>query len=290
MTLEELLGYGERLQIADIGAAAIAEKPVYKPLLDRDLARLNAFDADERHHDGIRQAFGDRVSLFPDIVGDGEAATLHLASPASGMSSLLAPSAANLGFFNGFTAFGTVLETVPVETHRLDDIAGLPPLDFLKMDIQGSEYAALESGPRVLGGCVAIHLEVSFVPLYQGQATFGDIDVWMRRHGYLPHAFTEIKRWSVNPVVRTGQYRRGYNQLLEADIVYFRDVTTDDGLDDTQLKKLALIAHYCYRSPDIAGRIVLALSARRAIRYDALAHYLAIWHDESGEEVGLYHG
>ena len=286
--LEELLGFRGGLQIADIGAAAIAESPTYRVLLDRGLARLNAFDADERHHDGIRQTYGDRVSVFPDIVGDGENAQLHLASPASGMSSLLMPSAANLGFFNGFTEFGRVYETLRVRTRRLDDIAGLPPLDFLKMDIQGSEYAALESGPLTLRDCIAIQLEVSFIPLYQGQKTFGEIDVWMRAHGFLPHAFIDIKRWSVSPVIRAGEFRYGYNQLLEGDIVYFRNVIDCTGLTDTQLKKLALLAHYSYRSPDIVGRVVVELARRGAVAADALSAYLELWQSEAREGIGLY--
>lgn len=287
MTLEALLGFDGELQIADIGAAAIAETPPYRVLMDKGLARLNAFDADERQHAKMREVFGERLSLFTDIVGDGAPATLYLAYPESGMSSLLKPSEAHLGFFNGFPAFGKVYDTLEVQTTRLDNVAGLPDLDFLKMDIQGSELPALRGGPRALRDCVAIQLEVSFVPLYSGQPVFGDIDLWMRQNGYLPHMFTHVKRWSVSPIFREGEFRYPYNQLLEADIVYFRDLVNPEGLDDLQLRKLALIAHYVCRSPDIVGRIVMELAARGAIASDAISSYLAIWQEETGKSADL---
>lgn len=48
MTIESAIGFAGQLHVVDIGAAAIAEVPPYKPLLDRRLARLSAVDGDER--------------------------------------------------------------------------------------------------------------------------------------------------------------------------------------------------------------------------------------------------
>ena len=52
------------------------------------------------------------------------------------------------------------------------------------------------------------------------------------------------------------------NQLLEADFVYVRDFRKPDLLTEEQLKHLALIAHYCYRSFDLAQFCLLALEER----------------------------
>ena len=112
-----------------------------------------------------------------------------------------------------------------MQTTRLDDVPGLPDLDFLKMDIQGGELQALEHGQARLAQCAMIHLEVSFVPLYEGQPSFGEIDVWMRAHGFIPHRFTEVKRWSdlALPTKDNDVRARRSTVLLEADIVYARD-------------------------------------------------------------------
>jgi FkbM family methyltransferase len=277
-TLLELEGV---LQVADIGAADIAEVPPYRALVDAGLARLNAFDADSRQHDKLRQSYGERLTLFTEIIGDGSLQTLHLASPESGMSSLLKPDPRRLAFFNGFSTFAEPHATQAVQTTRLDDVPGLPDLDFLKMDIQGGELAALRHGERRLAGCAMIHLEVSFVPLYEGQPSFGEIDLWMRAHGFLPHCFTEVKRWSVAPIRRNNNIRLPFNQLLEADIVYARDLLSPD-LDSELLKKTALLAHHAYRSFDLAGHIVQRLEQSQALARGAFDRYLALVNTPSG--------
>jgi hypothetical protein len=58
MSLEAVLGFDGKIHVADLGAAAIAEVPPYKALLDRGLARLSAVDGDERQAGGIKDAYG----------------------------------------------------------------------------------------------------------------------------------------------------------------------------------------------------------------------------------------
>jgi FkbM family methyltransferase len=272
----ELIGFEGRLEIADIGAAMLGPAPAYQDLLDVGLARLNAFDADARQHAALREAHGEALSLYDQIVGDGAPGTLHLAARESGMSSLLAPSQRHLQFFNNFEVLGRILETIPVQTTRLDDVPGLPDIDVLKMDIQGGEMAVLRHGGQRLARCVAIQLEVSFVPLYENQPTFGEIDVWMRGQGFLPHAFAELKRWSIAPIVRDNDARVPFNQLLEADVVYVRDPTAPERWDDEMIRRLILVAHYAYYSMDLAGRLIQVLQARGAAPPDTLARYLAL--------------
>lgn len=71
---------------------------------------------------------------------------------------------------------GTVNSTLPMPTRRLDDIKELPQVDFLKIDVQGSELMILENGRKKLADCVALQTAVSFVALYKNQPMFGDID------------------------------------------------------------------------------------------------------------------
>lgn len=274
--LADLIGFAGELEIADIGAAYIGTQPPYKLLLDTGLARFNAFEADARQHAALRAAYGERIRLFGDAVGDGKTHMLHLAAPESGMTSLLKPSAAHLAFFNGFDRFGAVQSVQPIATRRLDDIDGVPDLDYLKMDIQGAELMALEGGEARLARCVAIQLEVSFMPLYENQPSFGDIDVWMRAHGFVPHAFAELKRWSIAPILRNNDIREPFNQLLEADLVYMRDPVTPGVLDTEMTRRLILIAHYVYGSIDLAGRLVQGLAQTGQAPADALARYLEI--------------
>ena len=60
-------------------------------------------------------------------------------------------------------------EDVPV--NRLDDLWALQPSDrvMLKIDVQGYEKPVLDGAQRILSSCNAVVVEMSLIPLYEGQ-------------------------------------------------------------------------------------------------------------------------
>lgn len=258
----DFLPSGNAVQIMDVGAAAIAEVPIYKPLLELGLGHLHAFEGDDRQIDAIKQAYGDRATVHQEFLFDGSMQKLHVASAASGMTSLLKPRQAALKFFNGFESFGAIEKIADVQTSKLDDLNTLPRIDLLKMDIQGAELTVLQNGMEKLADCVAVQLEVSHVCLYENQPSFGDVDVWMRSQGYAPHKFLDVKRWSIAPTIFNNNFRVPGNQLLESDIVYIRDPLALEKLTDVQVQKMAVISHYCLQSYDLCVFTLLELIKR----------------------------
>jgi hypothetical protein len=107
----------------------------------------------------------------------------------------------------------------------------------------------------------------------------------MRRNGFLPHCFLEIKKWSIAPMLRGNDERRPFNQVLESDIVYVRNLLSLPALSADQLKKLALIAHHCFSSFDLAVRILMELASRGAVAPDAYRHYLEILNARTAQAV-----
>ena len=136
------------------------------------------------------------------------------------MTSLLEPDLARLRLFNGFAEWGHVLSRVRLQTVRLDDIREIEHMDMLKIDVQGAERMVFQGAEKHLNNAVFVHTEVSFVPLYEDQPTFGDLDQELRARGFLPHAIVDLKRWPIAPVVYDGDFRRPMHQVLEADVVY----------------------------------------------------------------------
>jgi hypothetical protein len=264
----------ENIQILDVGASAITEVPIYKILLDLNSAKLNAFEGDERQIEGIRNAYGSKVDIFKEFLFDGTEQTLYLCSGPSGMTSLFKPKQDALNFFNGFDNFGKVEQLERVQTQRMDSIEKLPYIDFIKMDIQGAELTVLQNGIEKLSNCLATQLEVSWICLYENQPTFGDIDVWMRSQGFVPHKFTEVKRWSIAPTVFDNNFRIPGNQLLESDIIYIRDPLKLDQLTDIQLKKFAVLAHFCFESIDLCVFILRELEKRNSMVENSHLLYL----------------
>lgn len=162
-----------------------------------------------------------------------------------------------------------------IETRRLDEIAEIDHLDFLKIDIQGSELMVFRSGQSKLASAVAIQTEVSFITLYKDQPTIGEVDLELRRQGFVPHCFAAVKKWPIRPWGIGKDPRRALNQVMEADLVYVRDIVHAQHMSDEQLKHLALIAHHCYDSFDLALRCLTELEKRGALAEGAGPNYLS---------------
>lgn len=270
--LADLLRPGRPTRVVDIGANLVDGKPPYHHMLKRGLCQLTGFEPQSEPLAELNQLKGPLETYLPYCVGDGEQHTLYECA-ASGMTSLLKPDPQYLQLLNDFEAMGKVVATSTVATRRLDDIAEIDVMDMLKIDIQGGELAVFESGRQKLQHTVVIQTEVSFLPLYQGQPMFADIDRELRAQGFIPHAFEAIKKWPVAPYAHPDNYRQGIHQLLEADAIYVRDFVTPDQLSDEQLKHMAMILHHCYGSHDLATRCLSILSERGSIDNAAVARY-----------------
>jgi hypothetical protein len=117
--------------------------------------------------------------------------------------------------------------------------------------------------------------EISFMQLYEGQPSFGELELELRRQGFVPHCFAGIKNWMTSPMYIKSSPFAAINQLLEADIVYVRDFSKPDLMQVEQLKHLAIIAHYCYASFDLTMNCLHRLAARDAVPRDATTRYFA---------------
>jgi len=291
--LYELLRPERLTAVVDIGAnprltgpgapdANLAHSSLpYKRLLDLGLCTVTGFEPQAEALAELLRRQGPRERYLPYAIGDGSEHTLHLCK-ARDMSSLFPLDPERLALFNEFPLLGQVDREIRVPTRRLDEIDEIQDIDFLKIDIQGAELEAFRSGQRKLAKAVAIQTEVSFITLYRGQPAIGEIDVCLRDMGFIPHCFADVKLWPIAPMIINGNPRQPAHQLLEADIVYVRDFSRPENLGAEQWKHLALIAHHCYGSVDLALRAILAVAKLGAIGPDAYSRYLAILRAQAG--------
>lgn len=280
-TLFQLLQPRRLTAIVDIGANPIDGEPCYKSMLQNGICNLVGFEPQEEALALLQKNKGPNETYLPYAVGDGDSHTLYCCW-APGMTSLLKPDPRMLSVFNLFSEFGKVLATRSLDTRQLDKIQEVQAVDFLKIDVQGSELAVFRSGRRKLEEAIAIQTEVAFLPLYENQPVFGEIDSELRSQGFVPHAFTQVKRWAIAPLVLNNNPRQGLNQLLEADVVYVRDFTRPDQMSVEQLKHLALIAHHCFRSIDLVLRCLVTLEARGGVQKGAQQRYLTLLATQAG--------
>jgi len=275
MKIFDLFDLNSKLKILDVGAAAINEIPIYKKLLDINIGHLSAIDGDKRQNEKLQNFFGSKnVTFHNHFLFDGRKHKVYLCNPSSGMTSLFKPHKEALKFFNGFEKFGNVEEIISTQTTRLDEVKGIKSIDFLKMDAQGAELEIMKNGEDKLQNCLAIQLEVSHFPLYENQPSFGDIDLYLRGKNFLPHLFLENKKWSIAPTIFNNNPRTPGNQLLESDIVYIRNPLKLVKMTENELKKMAVLAHYSFKSPDLCVFILIEMAKRRIIPGIAHQQYI----------------
>jgi FkbM family methyltransferase len=132
-----------------------------------------------------------------------ETSEMHVSvtGPSAGeqSSSLLAPAATLEEF--PFVDFRK--ETISVEVTRLDAWAAernVKRVDFLWLDLQGMELAAMEGCGEILATISAIHCEVQNLPLYSGAPMYPEVYAWLKKLGFR--------------VAQEAVFRRGGNVLF----------------------------------------------------------------------------
>lgn len=273
--LHAILQFNRSTQIIDIGANPIDGEPPYKELLGNGLCKVTGFEPQEEALAKLNKNKSTNENYLPYAVGDGSAKILNICRY-SGWTSTLKPSALSLNVFTVFEQNAQIIDQTSIDTKRLDDIEEVNQIDFLKIDIQGGELEVFQNARTKLSKAAVIQTEVSFVNLYDGQPTLGEIDVELRKQGFIPHCFAAMKNGMIAPFILNNDRWQALHQLLEADMVYVRDFRDPNGLDDEQTKNLCLIAHACYRSYDLALRCMLMLQERGAIAADSAQRYVAL--------------
>jgi FkbM family methyltransferase len=275
LLLRDLVRCSRPSNIVDIGANPVDGRPPYKEMLDYGLCTVTGFEPGPDALAKLEEHKGPLERYLPHVVADGREHRLKI-TRAEGMTSLLTPDENQLRLFNGFSEWGSVIDEVDVQTHRLDDL-DIDEFDLLKIDVQGAELMVFQHGRERLRNAVAVHTEVSFVPLYLGQPTFGEVDVELRAQGFVPHSMPDLKQWAIAPTMFGESIYTPGNQLLEADIVYVRDIAHPEQMTSEQLAHLAMIAFHIYGSVDLAVFCLIALRQRGRVPEDAVEQLMQLF-------------
>ncbi len=257
IAVEALVDEFPAIAVADVGAAIVdgGDPEPYEPLLRRGLATLVGFEPDTDACARLNDA--GRGRFLPVVVADGSPKTFHeCASPLC--SSIFEPDEQLLELFQYIAPYMKKTGERPVETSRLDDVAGLGEVDFLKIDAQGAAYEVLGGAARVLSEAVAVHVEVEFVPLYRGQHLFRDVDRLLAERGFTFFRFASFSGRALKPIAYDDKVNTLGSQWLWGDAVYIRDFMTLETLSAPKLLKLAAVLHHCYLSHDTAAFVLAA--------------------------------
>lgn len=252
LLLGELFDDIPTIHIVDVGASPIDGQPPYQRLVALGKAKVVGFEPNPAQYQLLQKQQNSFLTFFPYAVGDGKEGTLNICS-SPGMSSLLEPDLEILNHFHGFGEWGKVIQTQKVSTRRLDDIEEIQSVDYLKLDVQGSELSVLKGASRRLQDTLVIHIEVQFVPFYKEQPLFAELDQTLREAGFYLHCFTPLVCRAFKPLIVNDNIYAGLNQVLWADAVYVKKFTTFPQLSSHQLLKIAFVMHEVYGSFDLCS-------------------------------------
>ncbi|MDV4167268.1 FkbM family methyltransferase [Rhodovulum sp. FJ3] len=271
--LGKILSPSRLLRIVDVGANPL-ESPPYKSLLEVGLAEVWAFEPQKSAYEELLKDKRPNFHLLPYAVGDGQDANLHVCK-SSGFSSLLAPNQNAISYLNRWQRAMRVVETIPIQTHRLDDMKDIPSIDFLKIDIQGGETKVFSNGLEKLSGVLGVVTEVAAIQLYENQPLLDEQMRMLRSLGLDLHKFLFFKSASLNHSSAAQlRQRRIKNQLIDGDAVFVRSLLNLKDLTDEQLKFLILLSDSVFESFDLALHLLSILETREAIPSGSTDKYL----------------
>lgn len=256
----ELLPEGHRINVLDVGAA-LNETPPYQPLVDAGRARIIGFEPDAHECEQLNREYGEPHRFYPYFVGDGKPAVFHETNWVL-TGSLFEPNSPLLEKFQNLAELVKPVATHPVDTTRIDDIAEIDDVDFIKIDVQGSELAVIRNAQRALSSALVVQTEVEFVELYRGQPMFADVDAFLRRSGFQFHTFNGFAGRAFKPVTVAEKPSARVRQILWSDALYVRDWMRLEMLDELKLRKYAVLAHDVLRSYDLAHLVLEALDRK----------------------------
>lgn len=272
--LSAALAPSRDMAICDVGASRLSEPP-YQGLLNDGLAHVYGFEPSPEQFARLEATKSPRETYFPQAVALPGARALYL-HPRPGFTSLYRLDAQALRAIGKEKWISDAITPVALDPVTLDTLADLPPLDLLKMDLQGGELEVLRGAVAKLSQAVAVVSEVRFHRIYAGEPLFGDLDAELRRQGFKLHKFLFTKSVMM-PHAHEGEVVRAQltSQLLDGDAVYIRDADLGSDLSDDQLIFLALAADSLFDSPDLALHCVDHLIGRGAAPADLPEAYIA---------------
>ena len=206
------------LVLVDVGAGGGLQhnwRPASKYL------RVIGFEPDDRAYAELASSQnGSFTYLHTALHNTSGESPLHLSRKQT-VSSMLSPDGHFLARFPEAERF-EIVQTVCVKVDTLDHQLSenqIHDADFVKLDAQGAELFILQGSTATLSNAVfGLEVEVEFVPIYQDQPLFADVDAYLR--GFDFQLFDLRPEYWKRSLGKDCGGSKG--QIIFADALYFR--------------------------------------------------------------------
>lgn len=269
-SIKNLVDYNfPTIKISDVGAMATTDNKRYSKLLENDDANVIGFEPDDYQYSKlVKSNKNKRIKYLKYFLGDGTEKNFYI-TRYPGCSSLLEP---NGDLINLFSTISTkengnfyVKKVEKVKTKKMDEINDVFGTDLLKVDTQGSELEILSSFVNNIKNTLVIETEVEFVEIYKNQPLFADIDIFLRKNGFILHKLIDIGGRPISPFIKKNDPAHPFSQLLWADAIYVKDFINLKNYSDNELLKASYILHDVYDSYDLCFLLLKEYSERKKL-------------------------
>lgn len=276
--LMQLIGLKTPIQVLDVGANPIEGVVSYQGLLDAGHAKVVGFEPQDDALAALNERKSDAETYLPHALGDGKKHTLHVYR-GSGFASLYGPDAKSAALM-GFAKDMEVTGEIPVATKKLDTLKDVPPVDFLKIDVQGAETSIIANGKKKLAEALVVQTEVRMFPIYKDEPRYGALEGELAAQGFEFLRFVHIKHVSLAKRYKKRIKYREFAQAVDGDAFFVRDLRNIEDYSDDQLRKLAVVADAVMATYDLALFALDTLRGRGVIDEAGIDAYIDLLPDE----------
>lgn len=266
--VSKIINPKEPIVICDIGASSIDTNiwTSIDDLMNNTNSILYGFEPNQDEFSKLNQT--EKKKYFNIAICNGENESLNICA-APGMSSMLKPDLQYLNLFNGFAEWAKINKSVNIKTQKLDEINFEKKIDFFKIDVQGYEYEIIKHGVKKLKDSLIIQIETSPIPLYENEKSFSYISSKLEDLGFNLHMFYKIETKCFKPMTVQNNIYTGIKHLFQLDCVFIKNLNLIDNLNVDELKKLALILFYSFKSYDLVDLLLQKISKIESNDYNA---------------------
>ena len=243
-----------KFNLLEIGAAKTGEtkEPFYKILDYFPHSKIIGFEIDKKVCDKMNSEVSERIKYYPHALGKANEKKKLYNTQNPMCTSLYKPNEKLISLYNNLH-FAYLKNETEVETITLDSFVNkysLEQLDFIKIDTQGSELDILNGGKNLLKNVLKIVCEVEFIPIYENQPLFGDVNKFLSEHGLMFNKFLGLSGRTLKPLIANKDPNIA-SQHMWSDAIFVRNIEKTQDLSDEKLLKLSVLSAI-YNSLDLS--------------------------------------
>ena len=244
--------------IIEIGALQIDSKkePFYELLEYFPSSRIYGFEIEKEVCDKMNLESLKQITYYPYALGKtNEKRKLYITQHPM-CSSLYKPNEDLNKLYNNLEVTKLIKES-EIETISLDFFAEkyeVIDIDFIKIDVQGSELDIFQGAAKSLQNVLQIVCEVEFIPLYENQPLFGDVCNLLKKNDLIFNKFLGLAGRSLKPIMLNNNPNLA-SQHMWSDAIFIKDIQKLENTSNEKLIKLSLLA-CVYNSYDLSYYIL----------------------------------